>query len=320
MNVSEFKKVVFIENEDWESMKHTPIQNIYEDLTSQGVECVIIERASGKKAEVFEAVNKSDAIFFASTFLYKEEVKGVGDLLKAVKEPKMIFGWPMNSSKDLAASIESIWDVYEMVQFSHHRIFEILHRRIDENDNWYRELDMTLYGKEVAALEEERIKRNAGFKRLKTKVLIKKIQACGPEWSLLKEGDIVDELDCSEIDDCPQRGIWVMGKTEPVKLLNDSGYDEWEYVNPNCYDLANEFFSRGSVNDENHRDLKKLIGDYIGKRTGKLRMNESELRDVCDQSRKNEEVEHGGNRQFLQRRVNEHREKSIKFKDPDCWR
>jgi hypothetical protein len=320
MNVSEFKKVVFIENEDWASMKHTPIQNIYKDLTSQGVECVVIERASGKKAEVFKAVNESDAIFFASTFLYKEEVKGIGDLLKAVKDPKMIFGWTMNSGKDLAASIESIWDVYEMVQFSHHRIFEILHRRIEENNDWYHELDMTLYAKEVAALEEERIKRNAGFKRLKTKVLIKKIQAVGPEWSLLKEGDIVDELDCSEIDDCPRRGIWVMGKTEPIKLLNDSGYDEWEYVNPNCFDLANEFFSRGGVNDESHRDLKELIADYIGKCTGKLKMNEIELWDFCDRLCKQVKVERRGNRHYFQRRLNEHRERFVYFKDPACCR
>lgn len=71
--------------------------------------------------------------------------------------------------------------------------------------------------------------KNKSFKKTGYKIKIKNIIAQGAQWSTLKEGDIVDELECSEIDPNPSRGVWVMGKDEPVKLLNDSGYDEFEY-------------------------------------------------------------------------------------------
>lgn len=320
-DLSQISKALFIENEDWASMKHNTIGRIHEKLVEKGIACTVIDNATNRKQEVFTAASTTDIIFFASTFIYKDEVKNVGNLLKAIKSPKVIMGYPMNQSGFIAA-IEDIWTPYELVEFAHHRLFEIENSHFDwdptEGMEWCKEIDLNEYVKEVHRLEEERIKKNAGYKRFKTKVLIKKIQAVGPQWSNLKEGDIVDELDCLEIDDCPQRGIWVMGKTEPVKLLNDSGYDEWEYVEPNCYDLADEFFSRGAANSEKNHDLKKLIGDYIGKCTGSLKMTDAELWDFCDQLCSNIGVERRGNRHYFERRLQEHRKRFVYFKDPMC--
>lgn len=55
----------------------------------------------------------------------------------------------------------------------------------------------------------------------------------GPEWSKLKNEDIVDEIDMSEIDPRPGWGIWVMGLTEPVKLIgkrDSRGHNEYELI------------------------------------------------------------------------------------------
>jgi hypothetical protein len=41
---------------------------------------------------------------------------------------------------------------------------------------------------------------------------------------------IVDELDASEIDPNPKRGIWVWGITEPVKLLQEINANEYRFV------------------------------------------------------------------------------------------
>lgn len=61
-------------------------------------------------------------------------------------------------------------------------------------------------------------------------VLVKTVMATGKQWANLQTGQILPALDMSQQDPRHNRGIWVMGVTEPVKLLNDSGYDEYEVI------------------------------------------------------------------------------------------
>lgn len=75
---------------------------------------------------------------------------------------------------------------------------------------------------------------------------------CGEQWSKLKPGMIVPEISMLGASERVQgkkpyqeRGAWVMGLTEPVKILNDdpgSGrkFDEFEYVIETIDDLAHE--------------------------------------------------------------------------------
>jgi hypothetical protein len=322
MNLEQVKKIkraLFIENEDWSSMQNTEIGSLHRKFGEYGIHCVVIERAAHHKEEVFKEAMQADAILFASTFVYSDEVRSVGNLLKAIKESKLIFGYSMNSREDLQASIENLWKVDELVEFGHHRLFEISNSFIDDAEmKWCKEIDMSVYQKEMDRLEDERLRRNAGFKRIATNVLIKKINAQGKEWSLLKEGDVVQELDCSSIDPNPKRGIWVMGLTEPVKLLNDSGNEEWEYKDPNCFQLAKEFFKRACRYGED-MELLDIVGNIIGKSTGKLKMDGSELWEYCDNICKILSVERRGNRHYFERRINEHRERFVYFRDKAVW-
>jgi hypothetical protein len=66
------------------------------------------------------------------------------------------------------------------------------------------------------------------------------IAAVGSEWSVLKKGDIVDEIDNSEMDPKPDRGIWVWGKTEPVKLLNEHPYNEYKLLTLSLAEASTE--------------------------------------------------------------------------------
>ena len=317
MNIEEIKKIkkaLFIENESWSSMEHQTVYLLKNRLTDLGIECIVIDHASEKQKEVFTESLNADAIFFSSTFLYPADVRGLGNLIKNIKEPKLIFGHSMDSGS-VQVNIEKIWNVYELLEFSHHKIFEI-NNTILSNDDWCKPIDMDVYRKEVEKLEEERIKRNNGYRRISVNVLIKKIQAVGPEWSLLKEGSVVQELDCSSIDTDKKRGIWVMGKTEPVKLLNSDGYDEWEYKNPSCYQLAKEFFKKAAKYGEDP-DIVRIVGSYIGKCTGKHRMSEAELWIACDDLCKTTGLERRGNREYFERRIKEHRERFWYFTDPE---
>ena len=306
------KTALFIENEIFEDMKGHNIYHLYEFLSEMGVDCKVIDRAASHKIEVFTYANKVDLIAFASTFLYANDVKGVGDLLKMVKEPKLIFGQSI-SSGSIVSNIESIWSLEELVQLSHHRLFEITSspKYFEDIPDWLTEIDMTVYQKEVDRLEKERIERNKGFQKTGRTVKIKKINAVGSEWSDLKEGDIVDELNCLSIDPNPSRGVWVMGKTEPVKLLNDSGYEEWEYAELNATGLAREFFSRGSSLDKT--DLLNLVADWIKNVSGRL--NETDLWVWCDNLCNTVGVERRGNRSYFDRRLKEYRGKYTYFKE-----
>jgi hypothetical protein len=303
------KKALFIENGFFNDMKGHSVYDLYEKLKENGVECVVIEQASQKKSEVFQSASSADLIAFASTFLYEAEVKGVGDLLKNIKEPKLIFGQVVAGSS-LIFYIEKLWNLNELIELSHHRLFELT-GNAHYFEDFYVELDMKAYPTRLAEEERERQERNKGFKKTGFKVKIKKLQAVGKQWSNLKEGDIVDELDCRSIDPNPTRGTWVMGLEEPVKLLNDSGYEEWEYEDLKARALVKEFFSRGSM--LNQTSLMTTVEDWIKHVSGKL--NASELWEWCDNLCETVGVERRGNRSYFERRLKEYKGKHTYFKE-----
>jgi hypothetical protein len=96
------------------------------------------------------------------------------------------------------------------------------------------------------------------------KVRILDIYAHGQEWSVLKRDMVVDELDCIFMDTDPSTGVWVMGRTEPVKLLNnDSQGTEWEYVEPDCLGLALEILSM--MGQRSNRDWIGIMPHWINR-------------------------------------------------------
>lgn len=83
-------------------------------------------------------------------------------------------------------------------------------------------------------------------------VKICNIEAFGSEWNNLKKDDIVPVLKTPSSDKSPLWGVWVAGKTEPVKLLNSDFKKEFSYMGIlqenksyklNCKGLAKEMIS-----------------------------------------------------------------------------
>jgi hypothetical protein len=308
-NQFDLERCLFIENGVFTSEEAFAVHYIYRVLKENGVECRVIERASQNSKEVYEGLKWCDSIFFSSTFLHQNEIKGLGDLIKSIKEPKTIFGQLIGGDilDSLAYELESIWSLKEIVGFAHHSIYEIKGSRDFDLVN----ISMSKYVSEFESSEKERIKKNKSFERTGRRVIIKKIQASGRQWSNLKEDDVVDELDCRSIDPNPSRGVWVMGLEEPVKLLNDSGYEEWEYEDLKAFALAKEFFSRGSMLEEN--ELLNVVSDWIKNCSGKT--SESELWDWCNTLCETVNVERRGNRSYFERRLKEYKSKHVYFKE-----
>jgi hypothetical protein len=309
------QKALFIENGFFSSMEHTEIDRIHKRLQESGVECRVIDQASQHKKEVFEGALWADSILFSSTFLYSDEVKGVGDLLIKIPQSKNIYGYCM-SGNPLVYEVENLWNLKELSSMSHHRLFEISHSYFDddlgEDYPWAKEIDLNVYVEKLKAEEDERIKKNQGFPKTGRKVKIKKIQAQGSQWSKLEEDMIVDELDCSEIDPNPKRGIWVMGLDEPVKLLNSDGYDEWQYAELKAHHLAREFFARGNALDKS--SMISIVGDWIngGNISG---LDGGKLWEWCDRLCETIGVERRGNRSYFERRLQEYAKKYTYFRE-----
>ena len=305
------KKALFIENGHFDDMEGTIIARVYKRLIKQGVEVKIVNHASKNKEQVIEGVMWCDSIYFASTFLYESEVKGIGDLFIKIPTPKNIYGWVI-SGKSLSYYLEEIWSLEELSKMSHHKVFEIegIDYLSDSCDAIYKDLNMLSYKEQWDKQEAERIAKNQGFKKTGRKVLIGKINANGEQWSKLKEGDIVDELDCREIDTNSKRGIWVMGIDEPVKLLNSDGYNEWKYAELKADCLAREFFARGNKLDQT--ELIQVVSDWICY-GGLAKLNSSEIWDWCDNLCETIGVERRNNRSYFDERLKEYAKKHVYF-------
>ncbi len=314
--INEIKHALFLENEYWRNDQL--INQFYLWLKGNGITCTIIDRASNRKDEIVAALPKIDAIFFQSTFIYRHEVKGIGDLLKACPKPLMVFG--MSSDGTLQNKIEALWSIEELAKMSHHKVFELLHVYPQDGGDWCKEIDMKQYKAEWERLELERIHKNHNMPKTGNKVLIKQLQAFGGQWANLKEGDIVDELDCRSIDKNPHRGIWVMGVGEPVKLLNSDGYEEWEFHVPTYRALTKEFFARGNrANAEYNKEysaLFDLLSEWIRKCSSEFQTSDIELWEWCDNICKTVGVERRGNRRYFERRLKEYRMRYHAFREP----
>jgi hypothetical protein len=305
------KKILFIENGSFDEMKGTILGRIHKRFVSEGFEIKIVEFASQNKQQVYEGAIWCDEIYFGSTFLYPEEIKPLGDLLIKIHYPKAIYGWCIGGSDSLQYELEQIWNLEELANMSHHKVFEIDGFDYENNRQLIcNEIKMIDYKNKWDEEERIRIEKNKGFKKTGRLVLIGKVNAVGKQWSNLKEGDVLDELDCSEIDPNPKRGIWVMGFDEPVKLLNSDGYEEWKYAELKADCLAREFFARGNALDKT--DLIQVVSDWIC--YGNLaNMSSAEIWDWCYELCGTIGVERRNNRSYFEGRLKEYAKKHTYF-------
>lgn len=229
-----------------------------------------------KPEEVFAALMWCEIILIQTTLIHKYQVDEMVELMSKIKEPKqIIFTWE-DTVKEL---YEYLSDDDSIVGIAHHKIgyfphdFEV-EDGIEEgihNTNVF--ADKAAIVAEKLRLEaEEKARKLAAEKQYRDEaqsrptgqmVLIKTIQANGKQWSTLQEGTIVPALDMSEQDERANRGIWVWGLDEPVKLLNDCGYDEYEIVTSKetpMREIAMEVLKMANIYEPKEKDVYGVIG------------------------------------------------------------
>lgn len=304
------QKIVILENQTWDKTHF--INHILLDLCKK-YECSyeILEQIGNIKPEIIiQALSTCDTIMFTTTWLYQDSIHRLGKLLGSehvAGKDIYYFG-----DDNVAHHLEEIFETKELAALAKHKFFTIGHGVIEEED-WRKEFDLQQYKTQWEKMEEERIKRNRGFEKTGRKVLIKELQAQGPQFAVLKKDTIVDELDCREIDPNPSIGVWVMGLDEPVKLLNNSRYEEWEYVEPGADALSLEFHKRGGRGEDT--GSISILAEWINRCSSSLNLSDAELWLECDNICKLVGVERRGNRHYFERRLKEYREKHVYFRE-----
>jgi len=226
------------------------------------------------KEEIFKAINESSDIACQTVFVQQsyDMLFEMAKILSRVPESKNIW---ISYGRDLEEKLRSELDDSEFYAIKHHNIYSISNdydfEDVDDNVNLL--LDFSdIIEREQQRLDEE-TKKAEDLRILKLelknrttgrKVKIKKIVANNSEFANLKEGDIVDEIDASVLDPNPNRGIWVYGITEPVKLLNEDNYREYEVIfNDDIESVMNEILQRsGSLVDSlTYKGISSLVED-----------------------------------------------------------
>lgn len=291
------KKVLVLENEF--VRKEDAVSSVIEMFKEKGCEITIIEQAHIKdKAVLLNAITSADTLLFQTTWLRTDELSMFGQLL-AIANPLEIYAISL-CSKSLEDNIEYTFGVEVLAQLTKHKLFDV--KRWHHDEDWVREVNLNAYKEQV---EEKKRKEQELYKGLSTtgyKIKIKKIQATGSQFSNLKEGDIVEELDYSAHDKDTNRGIWVMGNGEPVKLLNSDGYDEFEFAENKCFALARDFYARG--NRLNKKDGITLLAQFInGYLQKSINDGERSQWDFADEVCTMVGVERRGNRSYIDTRL-----------------
>ena len=231
--------------------------------------------ANCDKKDFFPALMWCDTIIVETTLINTYQIDEMVELMSKIREPKqIIFTWEDTVNR----LYEYLKDEDDIVKIAHHKIGHYSHTfEIEDGKD---PIIITNLFSDKAIIVAERLRVEEELRQIKLAaekkyrdeaptrltgqtVLIKTIQASGKEWSTLKTGDIVPALDMTEQDPRANRGIWVWGLTEPVKLLNDSGYDEYEIITTEetpLREIALEVLKMVNAFEIKEKDVYGVIG------------------------------------------------------------
>lgn len=221
----------------------------------------LIKNYNGQVVEITNAANRIDEIkkelplctdFAFQTFFIQQSYYMVEPLLKflmKIKKPLNIYiGYDENLEDKLVSIIRDCFEpkkeeyhfvddrvnVVDQVFYfiKHHNIFRMKYNYVEKKNDVIK-VDFSSYFNEYENRMKKEIEYQSSRKNALTgqKVKIKNTKTMPPSLSSnLKEGDIVDVIDCQKIDPRPNRGLWIWGNDKPLKVLNENPYNEYELI------------------------------------------------------------------------------------------
>ena len=260
------KRLVLLENDvEITKSRHRFVYHFANEFDGEVVHLCNIRNISSE--EIFKEFSNCTDIAFQSSLIGGSEyqVEGYLRMLMTIKTPINLTIRYMGG--DIKEWLVELFTPDELVKLSHHNFFE-LNRMYSDDDVQNYKFDFTketakyLAAKKIKAdYTDTAIDRPTG-----RKIKVIGCNANGPGFKNLPIGEIVDELDMSAIDLNKSRGVWIMGNGEPIKLINDCGFEEFEIVaeDPTSEELVDNIFSTFSINSEKftveeYREIISLV-------------------------------------------------------------
>lgn len=218
------KKILVLENESFIKEKSS-FNNWIEKMMDQGHEVKILLRLKHvERMELIKSVEWCDTIAVETTFIDMDQVNEMAVLLSNFPKPIDI----LIHNYQVEQKLNELDDktLYSVKQ---HRFYSL---EIYGDGNSHERVSFEKRNNEYAKKDQKEKDFILSRKDAKTgrKVKIKKLMGFNDAFKGLKSGMVVDEIDNSKNDPNPSRGIWVWGNGEPVKLLNEGQYKEFEFV------------------------------------------------------------------------------------------
>lgn len=220
------EKIIVLENDHF---VHDDIQTMLDKLLLSHPDYQIEYLYGAKhrmKEEIAEKINWCTMIFADTTLTEWGQNHQIIQLLSMIKQPKKVclVHYELKKALDQFMEPKDYWSIKQ------HKIYEV--ERGPWNDFKMYDINIDTETAEYQQFidKEKSIRDNIKNKLTGRQVKILDIVAYNPEFNNLKRDMIVDEVDASEIDPNPKRGIWVWGINEPVKLLNEPHAIEYQLL------------------------------------------------------------------------------------------
>lgn len=213
------------------------------------------------KLEIFEAVNKCTHIITQTCFVNGSDVQfeGMIRLLANVPQHKTIYIAYLGG--DLFDYMDRNMSDEELISIKHHTVCEY---RYKEDFSKLEVIKMNFFERinaHFARIEAETNYTNSAQSRTTgRKVKILACNAAGNAFKGLNFGGVVDELDMTTTDPNKDRGVWIWGNGEPIKLVNDCRLQEYEIVSEIDYNSFISEIKKCTPLDLNDLKLSEILG------------------------------------------------------------
>jgi len=221
-------KLVILENDA--EITHERNRYVYEFKENFDGEVLLLTNLRLKeKDEIFKALFEATHIAAETAVVNGSERQfhSVMMMLAKIKEPKNIYIKLMGD--DLKEYISDNLEKKEVCDILHHNIYE-LSCHVEINPHVLIDLSSVVKDYLETQTLEKQYRDSAINRPTGRKIKVLGCLASGKAFGNLTIGETVDELDMSEQEPNANRGVWIQGNGEPIKLINDCGIQEYQIV------------------------------------------------------------------------------------------
>ncbi len=225
------KHLVILENDnELSGDRHDYVSKFAEEYSGKITKLTSLRART--KEEIYTAVSTATDIAVQSTLSYGADAQlhSMVALLSKIQHPITIYIRYLGLLEESTQSfLLNELSPKELISIEHHKVYDFHDQYIwDDGDFIAVDFSSVINPYREEQAREKQIKVDAQFKPTGRRVKVLACNAYGEPFKNLPLGEIVDVIDYTYKDDKPERGVWIWGNGEPIKLVNDCGMAEYD--------------------------------------------------------------------------------------------